>query len=381
MNDVHLLEVDDMRTTNFFGINNNYYLMNKDNIIARFHVNEFDVIEIDSIEVRLPAWIGNLSEFIANRRAPRKRENIEELLRLSGCDTIKGYLDITHALSLIDTFWVKPVDSLLKWEQVSLYTQDFNEVIAKTAFEGGLHGQGLSSTSPEYGTDGTFAKCWVREDGQIRMLKRGSSGARNAGLEPYSEFYACQIAERFSDKFVKYDLRMRDKRLCSVCDIFTSEKYGYVPYSAFDRVSGSIMGVLNTAKEFGFEQTFREMFVLDAVIMNEDRHKNNFGYLVDNDALEVVGVAPYFDHNMSLLVYADESDFQNIQKYLRRVGPRLYTGDFVTSGRMCLDRNTRKILEELEGFKFERHSLYNLDEWRIDALERVIQQNIRQMLK
>lgn len=28
-------------------------------------------------------------------------DNIERLLKESGCDTIQGYLDITHALSLV----------------------------------------------------------------------------------------------------------------------------------------------------------------------------------------------------------------------------------------------------------------------------------------
>lgn len=32
---------------------------------------------------------------------------MRQLLKESGCDTLEGYLDITHALSLIDTFWVK----------------------------------------------------------------------------------------------------------------------------------------------------------------------------------------------------------------------------------------------------------------------------------
>lgn len=39
------------------------------------------------------------------------------------------------------------------------YLMNKNEKIAKTAFEGGLHGRHLSTTSPEYGTDGSFAKC------------------------------------------------------------------------------------------------------------------------------------------------------------------------------------------------------------------------------
>ena len=34
--------------------------------------------------------------------------------------------------------------------------------------------------------DGFFAKCWIREDGQIQMLKRGFSGVSNTGVEVYS---------------------------------------------------------------------------------------------------------------------------------------------------------------------------------------------------
>lgn len=70
-------------------------------------------------------------------------------------------------------------------QEVSLFRNPFNEVIAHTAFDGGMYGDNLSTPSPEYGTDGTFAKCWIRENDEIKMLKHGSSGARNAGLEPY----------------------------------------------------------------------------------------------------------------------------------------------------------------------------------------------------
>lgn len=50
----------------------------------------------------------------------------------------------------------------MKKENGMYYLMNKNEKIAKTAFEGGLHGRHLSTTSPEYGTDGSFAKCWIR---------------------------------------------------------------------------------------------------------------------------------------------------------------------------------------------------------------------------
>ncbi len=357
-----------------------YILLNKDVEIARFCVNEWGIVENIQTVKELPKWISNFRAFIEGRRAPKHRENIAQLLQESGCATLQGYLDITHALSLIDTYWVKPIGSLLKWKDVSLYTHEFNEVIAKSAFEGGLHGRNLSTTSPEYGTDGSFAKCWVREDGQIRMLKRGSFGARNAGLEPYSEYYAAQVAEYFHVPYVKYGLGSRSGRVHSVCDIFTSERYGYLPYNAVGDNPSDVISVLEKCREYGFEDRARAMFVFDAVIMNEDRHKGNFGFLIENDTQKVVDFAPLFDHNISLLPYAEEDDFNRLATYLLSHGPRL-ADTFLQSAKICITTELEKVLINLQGFEFTRHPKYNLPEWRLKALENQIQQNIKEILE
>jgi len=58
-------------------------------------------------------------------------------------------IDVTEVFSELpfDTFWVRPINSRLSWEDVSLYTRQFNKAVAKAAFEGGLHGRELSTTS------------------------------------------------------------------------------------------------------------------------------------------------------------------------------------------------------------------------------------------
>ncbi len=357
-----------------------FLLLNKDEVLASFHVDaRFDEIQVDNVYWSAPSWIGDLAAFIAARRAPKKRENIAELLKLSGCDTILGYLQISHALSLVDTFWVKPQGSPLAWKDVSLYTHDFNEVIAKTAFEGGLHGMDLSTTSPEYGTDGTFAKCWIRENDEIKMLKKGSSGARNTGLEPYSEFYASQIIKAFTDEFVPYDLHSVGGRVCSVCPIFTSEEYGFLPYADIDRGNSALPQVIKNMERFGLEDKVKQMFVIDAVIMNEDRHKNNFGFLVDNGTQEIVGMAPLFDHNLSLLPYAEEDQFADIDAYLEQKGPRL-ADSWVRSAARCLTPQTRKKLINLLDFKFEKHPKFNLPAWRLDCLNKLVRRMVEDIL-
>ena len=107
-----------------------YILMNKDVEVAEFRVNEWGIVENVQVLKELPNWISNFRAFIEGRRAPKHRENIAQLLQESGCATLQGYLDITHALSLIDTYWVKLIGKQLKWKDVSLYTHEFNEVIA-----------------------------------------------------------------------------------------------------------------------------------------------------------------------------------------------------------------------------------------------------------
>lgn len=359
-----------------------YLLLNKNQKIAKFSVDEvFDTITIEEQYIKLPSWYGDLDTFIQNRRAPKHRENIEKLLQQSGCNTLSGFLNISHALSLIDTFWVKDEHSNLDWEAVSLFTHPFNEVIAKTAFEGGLHGQQLSTTSPEYGTDGSFAKCWIRENETIKMLKRGSSGASNAGLEPYSEFYASQLVSKFTSNFVNYDLRTKDNRLCSVCEIFTSEDYGFIPYAAVDQGNTSVMQVLRNMKDLGFADEAKTMFVVDALIMNADRHKNNFGFIIDNKTLEIQAMASLFDHNLALMPYAIDADELTFgSEYYREHGPRL--GDeWVKAAAMCLTSKTRKLLIDLHDFKFEKHRKLNLPDWRLESLTVMLHDTIEAVLE
>ena len=51
------------------------------------------------------------------------------------------------------------------------------------------------------------------------------------------------------------------------------------------------------------------MFILDYIIMNEDRHLNNFGIIRDVNTLKWLDVAPIFDNGQSLNIeYYDEEE-------------------------------------------------------------------------
>ena len=109
------------------------------------------------------------------------------LLADCGCRSLEGFLQVTHAASLNDTFWVKEADSPLCWAEVSLYANAFDPGITAAALTGSPTPAALSAPSPEFTTGGRCPKCWQRDRDGIHLYKAGSSAA---GREALSEALA-----------------------------------------------------------------------------------------------------------------------------------------------------------------------------------------------
>lgn len=364
-----------------------YLLLNKNRILAEFVVENilgFEDIRIINQDTSYKCLLLNdIKLFIINRKAPKHRQNMAKLIKLCGCDTLTGYLNVSHALSLNDTFWVKKENSSLCWEDVSLYRNPFNTVIARAAFDGGIFGRQFSSTSPELGTNGTFAKCWIRENGNIKLIKCGSEGFSNCGLEPYSEYYASQILDAFGVNHLSYNLSMRHSKLVSKCNLFTSESVGLIPfyYMGFN----SFVDVVNWYREHGVIDKLADMVVADALILNQDRHLGNFGSLFDTNTGSVVEIAPLYDHNLSLLCYAKDNEVKTevkLNDYIARVnlGPKLYE-DFISTAKQLMTQSIKKRLINMQGFKLKKHPRYNLSDDRLNSLNRIINNQIKLLLR
>lgn len=365
-------------------LDNHFLLMNKDRQLATFVClrNEYQDLSFEIVETfeELPHWMSDLGKWIENRRAPKHRKHIESLLRKIGCYDLEGFVRLTHALTLNDSFWIKPENSDLKWENVSLFRNEFDETIAHIAFEGGLYGEQFTSTSPEFGTDGAFAKCWIREPDGIYLMKQGSEGARNAGLEPYSEMYASQLAKEICRDYVPYSTVMYRGKLASKCKLFTSESKGFLPaYRCMENGNG-IAGILRFFSAIGSEEDFRRMVVLDALTLNTDRHMGNYGILYDTDTYEPIKMAPVFDNNQALLPYAEKEDFgKNRAEYLASRPPRI-GNDFNAVAHSMLTPAIRADLLNLKGFRFDRNVSYPLPTERLEQLEQIIDFQIDNVL-
>ncbi|MFR6538697.1 MAG: hypothetical protein ACLUP2_11685 [Lachnospiraceae bacterium] len=140
-----------------------YYFMNKDDKILEFSVEKHlsaDVCsEIQSFSSIRPIGFTDIHTWIDRRDYAKHKPHLKRWLHEWGIDTLQGFIDVTHCLGLNDAFWVKAIESDLTWDRVNLYQNSFTDVAQHTAFDTGLHGLRLSSTSPEFTAEGSFAKC------------------------------------------------------------------------------------------------------------------------------------------------------------------------------------------------------------------------------
>lgn len=359
-----------------------YMLMNKDNTVLSFLCNRNEFDEPEFVELAWyvpyrPIGYKTLVGFLERRKAPKHRQHIQRLLERYGCDDLEGFLKVTHAVSLNDTFWVKPTDSDLRWSQVSLYENEFDQLISEAAFDGSMSSSSLSTTSPEFGTDGNYAKCWVREDGDIYLYKTGSNQYE---VEPLSEFLATQLAQALCPKYAAYDLDFYRGKLISKCALFTSERYGLAKAAGiFDREQ-TIPTLLAYFEKLGSGDAFRRMCILDALIFNPDRHYGNFGVMFDTDTMEPIELCPVFDNNRSLFPDLDQEQLENPDWYLNKCKPKLGK-DFLITARGLMTPEIRRDLNNLVGVQFQQHERISAPQERLDALSSIVNRQIREILK
>ena len=365
-----------------------YYVMSFDIPIFKFSIGRdkvFNTVEYGPNSVirndLLPLGFTNVDKWLNDRIAPKHRVNIEKLLHQCGIRDILAYIDVSMALTLTDAYWVKPENSKVSFDQVNLYTNKFNKAVASLAFNGTvLQGKQFSATSPEISTDGALAKCWVRNNGKIYLYKRGRSGSSNAGFEPYSEYYASQVLEAMGlTDYVKYNLKVYKGRICSSCELFTSKEVGFV--SAYNLgLSPHPAELLKVYENIGCGDAFRSMVIFDSIIINDDRHLGNFGFLVDNKTCKIVKNAHIFDNGQSLLPYVTEDKYADIEGYIAQKGPHI-GAEFVDLAKILLDSKERSMVRELLNFRFKKHPKYNLNEKRLDVLNKLVRYQVQRILK
>lgn len=335
------------------------------------------------LPIDLSTTSSGIIKWLQKRVIPKNRAFVDEILKSLGLsiNNTKGIIDVCKGLSLNDSYWVVPQEFEGKFEEYNLYENRFSEVLSLVAYTGVGASNHAFTTSPELTTQGMLRKAWryIENDG-IYLYKGGTEGAANAGNEPYSEYYACQIAKAMGLNAVSYELENWKGILASKCKLFTDIDTAFIPIGHIVK-EGGIKACLDYYKALS-DDAYEElcsMLVFDAVIYNEDRHFGNLGILRDNHTGEIIGPAPIFDNGLSLFNFAMPEDFNNLSEYARtRSTP--YGVSFESVCQEVIGKKQALQLRKLLDFEFKRHPSINLPEERLQAIERHIKIRARELL-
>ena len=296
-----------------------YILMHKQIPVAEITIDEISgsIASVGTVyaECHLPVGIpvkkrvpdrASLNSWWQGRSIPASRMGIRSALEELKLSSPQMLLEKCLGLSLSDQYWICPKDSGINWHDVNFFENPFSEDVGNILFGHGSSGDPVSLASPDNTSDGWLKKKWKILNGRRCLIKSGSGATQ---LEPYNEVLASRIMDRLEIPHVPYTLLMEDGYPYSVCEDFITPETELI--SAWhlmqtERKPNHVsvyQHYVNCCEKNhipGIRHSLDQMLVLDYLIVNEDRHLNNFGVIRNAETLEYLGAAPIFDSGTAL---------------------------------------------------------------------------------
>lgn len=271
-----------------------------------------------SDDVNNTSFRTHLSEWFRGRGIPSWRDKLDLLLHRLNVTAPSELLDKAFGLSLSDQYWIKPYDLDVNYDDINFFDNDFDYTDFMEASLSKNSKTIISESSlktPNNTTDGMLKKAWIIESGTRYLLK---GGYKNELLQPFNEVLASEICRRLGFNYVDYTLDIYKDMVVSKCPCFITKDTELV----------TCYQIKSNMKRHDSEEDYEEyikelerhgikdarvkmenMYILDFLIMNEDRHLNNFGIIRDVNTLEWLDVTPIFDNGQSLNIeYYDEEE-------------------------------------------------------------------------
>ena len=259
----------------------------------------------------------DLSKWFRGRGIPSWRDKLDILLARLNIKAPEVLLNKSFGLSLSDQYWIKQIDSNVSYDDINFFDHDFDSAdFLEASFSNSSKTiiDESSLKTPNNTTDGMLKKSWIIENGQRYLLK---GGYKNETLQPFNEALASEICKRLGFSHVEYTLDTYKNIVVSKCPCFITKDTEFV--SAYQVMNNKkrhnnyydyeeYIKILEEHQIKNAREKLENMYILDFLIMNDDRHLNNFGVIRDVNTLKWLDVAPIFDNGQSLNIidYNDE---------------------------------------------------------------------------
>ncbi|HIU11981.1 MAG TPA: HipA domain-containing protein [Candidatus Onthocola stercorigallinarum] len=260
----------------------------------------------------------NLSEWFRGRGIPSWRDRLDLLLHRLNINAPSELLDKAFGLSLSDQYWLKPYNTKINYDDINFFDNDFDysEFLEASLSKNSKTIMSENSLkTPNNTTDGMLKKAWIIENGTRYLLK---GGYKNELLQPFNEVLASEICKRLGFNHVTYTLDTYKDTVVSICPCFITKDTELITCYQIrndmlrnDNIK-DYEEYINILEEHGISDArikMENMYIIDYLIMNEDRHLNNFGIIRDVNTLKWLDVAPIFDNGQSLnITYYDNEE-------------------------------------------------------------------------
>ena len=260
----------------------------------------------------------NLSEWFRGRGIPSWRDRLDLLLHRLNISAPSELLDKAFGLSLSDQYWLKPYNTKINYDDINFFDNDFDysEFLEASLSKNSKTIMSENSLkTPNNTTDGMLKKAWIIENGTRYLLK---GGYKNELLQTFNEVLASEICKRLGFNHVTYTLDTYKDTVVSICPCFITKDTELITCYQIrndmlrnDNIK-DYEEYIKVLEEHGISDArikMENMYIIDYLIMNEDRHLNNFGIIRDVNTLKWLDVAPIFDNGQSLnIAYYDNEE-------------------------------------------------------------------------
>ena len=257
---------------------------------------------LDILSKHLNAWF----EY---RKIENLRPNIDELLKKIKLDNLQMLSIKSLALSLQDQYWLCPTNFLnLRFEDINYFDNGFCSDIGDILFDPDVNKLNIDVFSPDNTTNGMDPKRWILDKNNHPFLIKTNINLEQVAL---NEKIANILSNVLQLKHVNYttlrsDITIKEDGisklyncLFAVSPCFCDKKHTFananLVKSSFENKEKYYDFIKNNKN---LKDAFNKMIILDYLMIQEDRHDNNYGFLINNQNNEIELIV--FDSGNSL---------------------------------------------------------------------------------
>lgn len=300
------------------------YLMLKDTEVLYFDLEDFvvEVIHNDLLpycirsNIRLPNStkdilhnVQEVKSYLSSRVLSLSRDNAKKIyaaFQIPQLDSIDNRVNICikcKGVSIQDSYWVRNDENNEQWCEVNIRQNKLSDIV-DLSLSGFSPTITTSKICPELTTKGLFRKGWVSLGGDLYLLK---SDKTKDYVNTKMEVLASEILECFDNclECIEYASDVKKTvdgvSVVSICKNFIEEDYSFAEaWEVIEYCKRRKIDFRDSClRKWGYQ--FASIPVLDYIIMNTDRHTQNYGFLMNNETGMIECLAPMFDFNCALV--------------------------------------------------------------------------------